>query len=240
MGETDSAKAAPAADAGRAEITIAAVRALIAQAAPRWPELEDDVLAPIARACNQEMRRQAVQAVMQAGHGEALRSLRGAIQRAHTGAQTVLDEIPGLMKAIETRMRDTDTVIECQLRLAADSTDNSELCAVAAAWSRQDAEQYEALLQAQRALKRLRPYLESPRQQGGQPAPWATFVERIAVHLQMALKHRGVEVSLVKDNGPLARVLELLVGAVFRDAVSASAIASGLKRRKPKKGGADL
>jgi hypothetical protein len=239
MGEIVSATAAPAADAGRAEITIAAVRALIAQAAPRWPELEEGVLEPVVRACNQEKQRQAVQAVVEAERGEAQRSLRGGIQRAHTGAQMILDEIPGLMKAIERRMRDTETVIEGRLRLSAGSTDHSKVCAVVAAWLREDGQQYKALLQARRALTRLRPYLESPRSQGGQPAPWAAFVGRIAAHLQMALEQRGVEASF-KDEGPFSRVLEALLGPIFPGPVTVSAISGVLKRRKAKRGDADL
>ncbi len=224
MGGINASKLNPAAASGSDEITIATVRVWFEKAAPRWPKPDDDVLAPIARACNQERQRQAMLKVARTKRGEMLESLRKAIQRTYTGAEKILHELPKLIKATENRMQDTTTVIEDLLTQS--SADHHELRALATVWAQEDAEAVEALLQLQQALKRVQPFIKPRRKQGGQRTDWNDFAMRIATDLLLVLQRCGLKRTTV----PLIRLLQPIIDAVFGGMPSKNAVAGVLRR----------
>jgi hypothetical protein len=199
-------------------ITITSVRGWLAEAAPRWPALDDKQLTLIAQACEDERRQQLALSVKRRDHNDDLLNFHAAIKQARLGANAVLDALPTLMKAVGNTL--TRSVREAENDLSA----QDDLLNLAR-------EAFETLWNTKRALGRLLPYLAPIRRRGGQPKPWTAFAQRIANHLRLTREMAGTRTSL-KENGPLVRVLEKAVGAVFGQHVSASAIANALQHRE--------
>lgn len=194
-------------------ITLGQVRMWIAEAAPRWPILDDSELIPIVNACRCEQQRIAHEV-----HASNQAELRRELQALRTAADVLIEELPKLIARVgEWGAEDARRVLKGSTEVRSKAPPS---CVH---------DQWTDLQSAYRAIRAIRPYLIPIRAAGGQSKPWNAFAFQIACHLRGCLEKRGKEVSF-KAEGPGVKFLIKAVFAAYDDLVSSVALASALRR----------